>query len=185
MHEPAEGRDVEAPATPPGFARLSVAARQRAVTGFRLAEPTTAIAEAIQRDHGEKIPVSSLNRYREWWMATDRPVLEAAEKTEELLRAFREHPTADLEQLIRQLLMAQRLTAMAEDKAPDPIELGHLDIKERRLRLKERELALRERQLEQKVNKAADAVEGELKKKRDLDPETIRRIKQEVYGIAS
>jgi Protein of unknown function (DUF3486) len=166
------------------FYRLSSAARQRAVDGFRRNEATTAIVTAIAKDHGEKIPGSSLNRYREWWDTTERPVVESAKTVEELLAAFKDHPTPEMESVVRQLLMAQRLTAMAEDKKPDPVKLGFLDLEERRLRLKEREVALRERELERRVNKAAGVVERELKK-RDLDPETIKRIKQEVYGLAS
>lgn len=164
------------------FARLGAAARQRALEGFRRGEPTTAIAAALAGEHGERIPVSSLNRYREWWSATERPVLEASEKVEELLRTFQAHPTPELESVIRQLLMAQRLAAMTEDRAPDPVKLGVLDLEERKLRLQERALALRERTLEQKVARTAKAVEGELKRAR-LDPETIGRIRSEIYGL--
>lgn len=165
------------------FARLSSAARQLAIEGFRANVPTTAIAEAIGKQHGQTIPVSSLNRYREWWDTAERPVVEASAKVEELLQAFREHPSAELESVIRQLLMAQRLTAMAEDKHPYPIELGHLDVKERRLRLQERAIALRERELERRVKAAAGTIEGELKKAGTVPADTIARIKQEVYGI--
>jgi hypothetical protein len=165
------------------FARLSAGARDRVLAGFRAGEPTTSIVVAVSKEHLEKVPVSSLNRYREWWAATERPIVEAAEKTEELLRAFKEHPNADLEQVIRQLLMAQRLTAMTDDKRPDPMKLGLLDLEERRLRLKEREVAVRERELERRVSKAAGKVEKELRRQ-NLDPATIARIKQEVYGLA-
>lgn len=165
------------------FYRLSAPARQRVVDGFRRNEPTTAIVLELQTQHGETIPISSLNRYREWWNTAERPVLEASAKVEELLAAFRDHPSTELESIIRQLLMAQRLTAMAEDKHPDPIELGHLDVKERRLRLQERAIALRERELERRVKAAAGTIEGELKKTGTVPPETIARIKQEVYGI--
>ena len=166
------------------FARLSVAARQDAIAGFRGAVPTTKIAEAVQKRHGETIAVASLNRYREWWEQAERPVLEAAEKTEELLRAFKEHPSEGIEHAIRQLLQAQRLAAMSEDRRPDPFDLGRLDLADRKLRLKERELALRERALEQKVTRAAGKVERELKRT-NVPAETIARIKQEVYGLAS
>lgn len=52
------------------FYRLSPAARQRAVEGFRANQTTTAIAAAMKAEHGETIPVASLNRYREWWETT-------------------------------------------------------------------------------------------------------------------
>lgn len=165
-----------------GFYRLSAAARQRAVEGFRANEATTAVAAAIRETFREPIAVASLNRYREWWETTERPVIEAAEKTEELLRAFKEHPTPEIEAVIQKLLQAQRLAAMTEDKRPNPVELGWLDVEDRKLRLKERELQLRERTLERKVTQAAGKVEKELKRAK-LDPETVRRIKEEIYGI--
>jgi hypothetical protein len=164
------------------FYRLSASSRQTAIDGFRANAPTTAIVALIAKTHGETIPVSSLNRYREWWNTVERPVVEAAVKTEELLKAFKDHPTPGLERLISQLLQAQRLTAMAEDTRPDPNELGWLDVEERKLRLKEREVALRERALEQKVNRAAGNVERALKKK-GIDAETMAQIRQEIYGI--
>ncbi len=165
------------------FARLSAAARAEVIAGFRTNAPTTRIVELVEKTHGEQIPISSLNRYREWWNTTERPVLEAAMKAEELLKAFREHPTAELESLISQLLQAQRLAAMAEDKAPDPIELGHLDVKERRLRLQERALALRERELETRVKRTAGKV-GEKLKRAQVDEATIETIRTEIYGLA-
>lgn len=166
------------------FHKLSAPARRRAVDGFRANESTTAIAAAIAKDFGETIPVSSLNRYREWWDSAERPVFEAAEKTEELLAAFKARPNGDLEHVIRELLMAQRLTAMTEDRKPDPVKLGLLDIEERRLKLKEREVALREKALERKAEKAAGAVERELKRANaHVAPETMARIRQEIYGI--
>ncbi len=165
------------------FSRLPAAARQQAVDGFRANLPTTAIAEAVQKDHGATIAVSSLNRYREWWESTERPVVQAAEKVEELLAAFKDRPTPALEQVIRQLLMAQRLTAMTEDRTPDPIKLGALHIEERRLELEARKLDLRERELERKVSKVADKVGRELKKAK-LDDDTIDRIRTDVYGLA-
>jgi hypothetical protein len=164
------------------FYRLSAAARQRAVEGFRANDATTAIVAALAATFEETIPTASLNRYREWWDTTQRPQIEAAERTEELVRAFKDHPTPEIEAVIRQLLQAQRLNAMTEDKRPNPVELGWLDVEDRKLRLKEREVALRERTLERKVGQAAGKVEKELKRAK-LDPETVRRIKEEIYGI--
>jgi len=165
------------------FARLSAAGRQRAIDGFRRNEATTAIAAAIAEEHGEAIAVSSLNRFREWWNATERPVLEAAAKAEELVRALKDNPTPEIESVIRQLLQAQRLTAMAEDQRPDPWDLGRLDIAERKLRLQERALALRERELERRVTAAGKKIEKALEGK-NLDPDTLRKIRTEVYGLA-
>lgn len=166
------------------FARLSAGARRAAVDGFRANRATTAIAEAVTKEFSETIPVASLNRYREWWATAERPALEAADKTQELLAAFKDHPTPDLEQVIRQLLMAQRLTAMSEDQRPDPVKLGFLDLEERKLRLQERAVALREKELERRVAKTAGAVEKALKKTGAIAPETIAQIKREVYGLA-
>jgi hypothetical protein len=165
------------------FYRLSDGARQRALAGFRQNESTTGIVAAIGKDFGERIPVASLNRYREWWAATERPVLEASDKVDELLRAFKGKETPEIEQVIRQLLMAQRLTAMTEDRTPDPNELGWLDLGERKLRLEEQKLALRERELERKVASVAGKAERTLKKK-GLDEATIETIRTEIYGLA-
>jgi hypothetical protein len=166
------------------FSGLPAPARQRAIAGFRAGEATTGIVAALAAEHGATIAVSSLNRYREWWSTTERPVVEAAQKAEELLQQFRDHPTDELESVIRQLLKAQRLTAMTEDRKLDPMRLGILDVEERKLRLEEKKLALRERELERRVNAAAKKVEGELKRAK-LDPATIDRIKREVYGLVA
>jgi hypothetical protein len=54
------------------FLRLSPKARELAHCRFAEHDSTTAIARAIAADLGERIAVSSLNRYREWWDVSRR-----------------------------------------------------------------------------------------------------------------
>jgi hypothetical protein len=165
------------------FYALSKAAQTLAVTGFRANETNAAIIDGLLAQHSATIAESSLNRYREWWEQTERPFLEASERADELVRSLTQHPTEDLERLIKQLLTAQRLTAMTEDKKPDPVKLGMLDIEERRLALEGRKVALRERELERRVAAAAGKVEGVLKKRGALDDEAKDAIRA-IYGLA-
>lgn len=170
------------------FYAMPKAAQDFAITGFRANETNAAIVDALLAQHGVPIAESSLNRYREWWAATEKPALEAAERADELLRSFKEHPTHELERLISQLLQAQRLTAMTEDTKRDPIKLGLLDLEERKLKLEERRVSVREKALELKVQEVARTVERTLRDQqatgRQLDDTTIDKIRTEVYGLA-
>jgi hypothetical protein len=170
------------------FLALAPAARELAINAFRANETNAAIVDALLAQHGATIAESSLNRYREWWNATEKPALEAAERADELMRSFKEHPTPELERLIQQLLQAQRLTAMTEDKQLDPVKLGQLHLEERRLQLDERRVRVREQQLELKVRELAGRVEKKLRDAqasgRRLDDQTIESIRTDVYGLA-
>lgn len=52
------------------FRSLPEPAQERAVAGFAAGESTTAIARALTTS-GASIPISSLNRYRQWWEANN------------------------------------------------------------------------------------------------------------------
>lgn len=170
------------------FRALSRAAQQLAIDGFRAQETNAAIIDALLAQHGATIAESSLNRFRQWWEATELPALKAEEYAEGLVKSFADRPTPELRHAITQLLQAQRLTAMTEDARPDPVKLGLLDIEERRVALEERKIAVRERELQLKVDKVARDVEQTLRDSqtsgRALDDETIEKIRTEVYGLS-
>jgi hypothetical protein len=123
------------------FYALSAAARQRALDGFRANEATTAIAAAIEKTRGETIPVGSLNRYREWWERTERPVIESWERAQALLRAFKDHPTPELESLLADFIQVVQLNALEEaSKTAAPMDLAWLTVKAEKNKLERQKL---------------------------------------------
>lgn len=164
------------------------------------------ICEEIERQTGERIDDSAIYRYREYWLAVERPFIEARQEADGMLAALKNHSTREAEELIRQRLTVAQLLAAKRFDASDPVELGYLAQGEKRIeiqqaklsisreRLKieqqkvaalEKQVMLRERQLEQAREKAAAAekkVEA-IGRKKKIDAETLRVIKEEIYGI--
>ncbi len=193
----------------PAIARLSRAARAIMAEAF-LEGPgvrsAQSIVEQIKAQTGEKIDDNALYRYREYWLAVERPFIEARKEADGMLAALNANPTADVEELVKQrLTVAQLLTAKRFDES-DPVELGYLAQGEKRIEvqrernqlLKERtkndkeKIALLERTVvlkeaalraaQEKAQGAAKTIEA-IGRKKGLDAETLKRIREEVYGI--
>ena len=193
----------------PAIARLSRAAREimeRAFLQGPGVRSIKSVIEEIEKQTKEKIDDNAIYRYRDYWLSEERPFIEARRQADAMLGALRENPTADLEELVRQrLTVAQVLTAKQLEGA-DPVELGYLVQGEKRVELEreklgvqkerlgvmrdrlkqlERALALKEeegRQAREKAERAAGNIEA-MGKKKGLDAETLKKIREEVYGI--
>lgn len=164
------------------------------------------IIDQIKEKTGEKIDDNAIYRYREYWLAVERPFIEARKEADGMLAALKENPAGDVEELVKQrLTVAQLLTAKRFDES-DPIELGYLAQGEKRIELErekvkvqkeklsaerdriailERTLQLKEAAIkaaQEKAHGAAKAIE-EIGKKKGLDAETLKKIREEVYGI--
>lgn len=164
------------------------------------------ICEEISEKTGEKIDDNAIYRYREYWLSEERPFIEARKEADGMLAALKDHPGADLEELVRQrLTVAQVLTAKKLEQS-DPVELGYLAATEKRVEVQrernkilrertkndrekiallERQVKVKEKQIEAAQEKAKAAA-GEIEKlgrKKGLDAETLKKIREEVYGI--
>lgn len=225
--------------TYPAIARLSRAAREIIEHAFLEGAGVRSgksIIEEIKQKTGETIDDSAVYRYREYWLAVERPFIEARKEADGMLAALRANPTADVEELVKQrLTVAQLLSAKRFDET-DPIELGYLAQGEKRIDLerkkielarekltteKERLEALRQQQGESSDSAAvfielmnelarylasnaqealrqlqphirgfaahmklpADERIEKLGRQKGLDAETLKRIREDVYGI--
>ncbi|MDZ4373074.1 MAG: hypothetical protein U1C74_16845, partial [Phenylobacterium sp.] len=93
---------------------LGPSAKAAVHAGFRQGMTLAAIADKVRADTGETIPVSSLQRYRDYWHATERHVVEAHEKAQELLQAFKDRPTAELQKVLQDTVEAITLNQLVE-----------------------------------------------------------------------
>lgn len=193
----------------PAIARLSRAAREIMQAAFLEgpgARSVKSIVDDIKAKTGEKVDDNAVYRYQDYWLTCERPFIEARKEADGMMAALRENPTADVEELVKQrLVVAQMLTAKRFDES-DPVELGYLMAAEKRIDVQkernailkertkhekekigllERTVALREEQLtraKQKADGAAKSIEA-IGKRKGLDAETLKKIREEVYGI--
>ena len=193
----------------PAIARLSRAAHAIMQAAF-LEGPgvrsAKSIVEEIRDKTKEHIDDNAVYRYQDHWLTVERSFIEARKEADGMLAALRDHPTADAEELIRQRLMvAQVLTAKRFDES-DPVELGYLAQGEKRIALEKEKIAVSkdklglerqkvealQRQIDMKqraLDAAKEKAEGAAKsiealgKRKGLDAETLKKIREEVYGI--
>lgn len=172
---------------------LSPTAKAIVRDGFVKDRTLDDIIVQVKKDTGQRIARSSLQRYREYWHATERVVIEAHQKAEELMRAHREHPTAELDTILQDTVTAITLNGLIEAKHVDPLDVGFLGVKQKQVALQERKLAIEERRvtvLEKKLKQMTDAAERARKtidraaKKKTLSADDIKTIREQVYGIA-
>ncbi len=147
------------------------------------------IAAAVQQQTGQTISQSALSRYRAHW--AQRKGLEAAKEAEveALLRALAGGSAVQLDEAARGLLKKKLVQHLADAETTfdgaDIIETGNLLV--RALRLEQLQLQVqtqRERLelLKAKVAATADKVEA-IGKAKGLDPETLRQIREDIYGL--
>lgn len=154
-------------------------------------------AEAFLHELAERFGVawndSSLSRYYGFWEARIRVEQEARDQAVALARAFLQSPTEDTEAILSQLLQHQRLVALSNLGAADPVQVAQLGLDADKLELKERELALKQQvadlarrrvELSERAAEVAAKVEERAKAAgKTLDPEVARMIREEVYGL--
>lgn len=193
----------------PAIARLSRAAREIMQAAFLEgpgARSVKSIVDEIAAQTGERVDDNAVYRYQDYWLTCERPFIEARKEADGMMAALKENPTADVEELVKQrLIVAQMLTAKRFDES-DPVELGYLAQGEKRIEVQrernqilktrtandrekiallERTVKLKEAAIEaakQKAEGAAKSIEA-LGKRKGLDAETLKKIREEVYGI--
>lgn len=189
--------------------KLSAEAKALVDAGLRDGVPYDDIVAEVKEVTGEKVSRSAISRY--WRGHAAAQIARTRElnlQASKMLEALREKPTGDLADAIRDLIGLGLMERSHELAGLDParalVEQRHrerLRLEERELALKERELELGFKTLEQRASEAerkyallekksaafAKAIGGEAEKAKRkgkvLDPETIERIKREVFGL--
>lgn len=193
----------------PAIARLSRAAREiieRAFVEGPGVRSVQSICDEVAEKTGERIDDNAIYRYREYWLAVERPFIEARKEADGMLAALKNSPTTDVEELVKQRLTVAQLLAAKRFDESDPIELGYLAAAEKRIdvqrernrilqertrndrekiALLERALQMKEAAIEAAQQKAAGAAKAieEIGRKKGLDAATLKKIREEVYGI--
>lgn len=193
----------------PAIARLSRASREimeRAFLEGPGVRSVQSIVDQVKEKTGEKIDDNAIYRYREYWFSEERPFIEARREADGMLAALKDNPGADLEELVKQRLTVAQVLSAKRLEESDPLELGYLaqgekriDIERERNRiLKERmendkeKIVLLERQVKMKeaalaaAREKAEAADKKIEamgRRKKIDPESMRVIKEEIYGI--
>ena len=172
---------------------------------FRLkrmgAGPTwESLLKALKDGFGFKWNDTSLSRYYKYWRS-DLFILNAADdQAREMIECYKQHPTADLESLIRQQLASVRLLAVRDLEGADPtavIALGQrqeqIDLAREKMDISKRELDIkvaladlerRKVELRERSQEVALRVEEKVKASgKTLDPEVLGIIREAVYGL--
>lgn len=148
------------------------------------------ITEAVKKATGETIGKSSLSRYQMRWQE-ERYREETIRKEIDAMMALLQgqadvDPTDGAMLLIKRKLVSRLAQAEANFDNTDALDLAHVLIRMKRLEQMSGQLKVQEDRLEllkQKVAATADKVEA-LGKARNLDAETLRKIREEIYGLA-
>ena len=149
------------------------------------------IVDKVKEATGKRITKSALSRYRAVW-ADAQHQLELARKDAEAVTAMlKEHPDMNFTESAMSMLLGKlvrRFANAADSFETVPLDkLSHLLVKVARaqqatevLRIQGERLAL----LQQKVAATAERVADAMKNK-GLDEETLKQIREEIYGIAA
>jgi len=148
-------------------------------------------------DKGYKITVQSLSRY---YHGRLRPELEKLKEEfrqrrlliEELMAMLKDQPeNADIQELIKQFLQLGILMNQTPLTETDPVRLLREERERKKLEVEKKRLEIEVKKLEllkKKAEQTAKQIEKKLKKAsregRSLSEDEIKRIKEEVYGIA-
>lgn len=105
------------------------------------------VIEEIKGQTGEKIDDNAVYRYREYWLSEERPFIEARKEADAMVAALKDHPSAELAELVKQrLTVAQVLTSRRLDES-DPVELGYLAQGEKRIEVEREKVGLQKERL--------------------------------------
>lgn len=148
------------------------------------------IIEKVREATGKSLTKSSLSRYHSTWADAQKQIELARKDADVITAMLKEHPDMNFTDSAMAMLLGKlvRRFAHAQDSFETvPLDkLSHLLVKVARaqqatevLRIQGERLAL----LQQRVQATAQKVE-ELVKPKNLDAETLKRIREEIYGLA-
>lgn len=148
------------------------------------------IIEQVKQATGTVISKSALSRYQAAWNEKRYREATITKEIDAMMRLLKAEPGIDPTDgamlLIKRKLVSRLAQAEANFDNTDALDLAHVLIRMKRveqmsgqLKVQEERLAL----LQQKIAATADKVEA-IGKAKHLDPETLKRIREEIYGLA-
>lgn len=148
------------------------------------------IIAQVQAATGTRITKSALSRYRASW--NDRQYREATitQEVDAMMALLKQNPDVDptdgLMLLIKRKLVSLFAQAEANFDTADTLEAAQLFNRIKRTEQMGAAIKVQEARLEllqRKVAAAAEKVDDTLRSK-NLDPETLKKIREEIYGLA-
>jgi len=148
------------------------------------------IVEKVREATGKRVTESALSRYRAVWSNAEAQLRLAKQDAEAITNMMKEHPDTNFTESAMAMLVSKlvrRFAHSAESFENVPLDkLSHLLVKVSRaqqategLRIQGERLAM----LQQRVAKTAENVE-QLGRAKNLDAETLKKIREEIYGLA-
>ena len=148
------------------------------------------IVEQVKAATGKRVTKSALSRYRAVWSDAQHQMTLAKHDAEAITAMLKQSPDMNFTESAMAMLLGKlvRRFAHAQESFENvPLDkLSHLLVKVSRaqhatelLRIQGERLAM----LQQKVAATADKVE-QIGRSRNLDPETLKKIREEIYGLA-
>lgn len=148
------------------------------------------IQQAVKDATGQEISKSSLSRYRQGWQEERYREDSIRKEIEAMMQLLQAKPGVDLTDGAIALLLQKIISRLAEADAnfdrADALDLAHLLVRMKRLDQMGGQLKVQEERLtllKQKVAATADKID-EIGKAKNLDPETLKKIREEIYGLA-
>lgn len=148
------------------------------------------IIAQVEATTGKVLTKSALSRYHAGWRDAQSQIELARKDAEAVTAMLKEHPDMNFTESAMAMLLGKlvrRFANAADSFETVPLDkLSHLLVKVARaqqttevLRIQSERLAL----LQQRVAVTAEKVDDTLKSK-NLDPETLKKIREEIYGLA-
>lgn len=148
------------------------------------------ITEAVEKATGQTIGKSAISRYRMRWEEERFREETIGKEVDAMMKLLKSEPDIDPTDgamlLIKRKLVSRLAQAEANFDNTDALDLAHVLIRMKRLEQMGGQLKVQEERLvllQQKVKTAAENVE-QLGKAKNLDPDTLKRIREEIYGLA-
>ncbi len=167
--------------------RLSAAVRDLVHAGFAAGTPYDAIVAEVAAA-GEKVSRGALSRYWRFWRAQQKAE-EARLAARRLVKELKPQGDEDLTRAVEGLLASEIYAGLASAETkdlylPDLLKGGaalvKANVSRRQLALDQDKLALARRKFEQALDRAGDKAKAAGK---TLDPDILRMIREEVYGL--
>ncbi len=148
-------------------------------------------AEVARATGGQRVSAAALSRERGKWSIAKANLDATRAQMRAFVEAFKRHPELNFEDAGMALLLEKLVTEIASVRqtfrGASLLQLGHLLLKAHRARAATKAIDLQEERLavlKQRVAQAAEKV-AQAARAKGLDPETLRTIREEIYGIAA
>lgn len=149
------------------------------------------IVEQVKEATGKRLTKSALSRYRATWSDAQHQMALAQKDAEAITAMLKQHPDMNFTESAMAMLLGKlvRRFAHAQESFENvPLDkLSHLLVKVARaqqatevLRMQGERLALLQQKVAATAERVADAMKG-----KGLDEDTLKKIREEIYGLAA